>query len=146
MSGVIRALAKIYIHSGHMQEAEGLLLHYGKNFEKHYGNNNIEYAHFAYALGDFYVLKGEFDKAKEFLNKALKIFEKYKHICRYMCFESFGELYKTKKDERREKIYFKKAFNLIASKFPDNSAHVARLHSKFKHCDQKQLKFSYVYF
>ncbi|HQS84306.1 MAG TPA: tetratricopeptide repeat protein [Alphaproteobacteria bacterium] len=110
-----------------------------RSFEKNYGKNHVETSFALQNLGEVYLLENNLKVAESIFKRALSISHKNKYPDEYIILESLAEVYQRKSKKKtseylieQERLYLEKALTIIASNFPENSPHRARIMKKRK--------------
>ena len=131
-------LGSTYRHKGDREMAMKLLGESLAINEKHYGKSHIKTAQILNSLGKLGIVCQSFEKSKEYLETALKVYSIDKHHDRYKAYEALGDLY----NEMYRRGYgnrslmsksldnFQKAILVVEKHFPTDSTHIVRIRSK----------------
>ena len=149
MAEILAHFAALYLKQGDYLKAKEALLKARGPIEETYGADHVEAGYILKGLGEVGIFEGQFDQADDHLNRALFIFQKYKHPDQYLVLEALSDLFqhkalaaKAKGDQqggetfqKEADAYFKKALEHVNTHFPADSPHLVRLQDKLKEKD-----------
>lgn len=131
-------LGSAYRHKGDREMAMKFLSESLEINENYYGKNHIKTAQILNSLGKLGIVSQSFEKSKEYLEKALKIYSIDNHHDRYKAYEALGDLYNEmyRRGEGNRSLMskslenFQKAIIVVEKHFPSDSTHITRIRSK----------------
>ncbi|MBX9786602.1 MAG: tetratricopeptide repeat protein [Alphaproteobacteria bacterium] len=150
MAAIFAHFAVLYLKEGNYKKAKEFFQKARGPVEETYGVNHIKTAYILKGLGEVAILEGDFDQSSDHLNRALIIFQKYKHPEQYLVLEALSDLSyqktlaaKLKEDQQEHEkfrkeaeVYLKQALEHVKTHFPKNSPHLRRLQDKIKERDK----------
>ncbi len=131
-------LGSTYRHKGDREMAMKLLSESLAINQKHYGKSHIKTAQILNSLGKLGIVCQTFEKSKEYLENALKVYSIENHHDRYKVYEALGDLYNEmyRRGDGNRSIMskslenFQKAIVVVEKHFPTDSTHIVRIRSK----------------
>lgn len=142
----MRSLGNLYAKLGNYEKAKILLEQVLVIYEKNYGSNHIEVARALNDLGEVYCLSDDLKTSEEFLSRAIRIFEHYKHPEHYICLEHLSNLFMKKsmlavgggmmKESQdfkaRATSYLNQALEIVKTHFSKDSPHIPKIRAKLE--------------
>lgn len=146
MAEIFAHFAVLYLKEGNYKKAKEFFQKARGPVEETYGVDHIETGYILKGLGEVETFEGDFDKSGDHLNRALLIFQKYKHPDQYLVLEALSDLSfqkalaaKVKEDHQGDEkfrkeaeAYLQKALEHVNTNFPTDSPHLRRLQDKVK--------------
>jgi tetratricopeptide (TPR) repeat protein len=139
----LASLGNVYKEEQDFEKAKTLLNDSLTRLTEAYGKDHIKAAYPLRVLGQVYLHQGALEKAEQLLQQSLEISLKYDHPHRYQTLESLSELYLKKAESFANKNnqqhqalqlqalnFLKQAYEIVQSRFPNDSPHIKRLQSK----------------
>ena len=154
MGWVLFHLASTYKALGKRQQSQELfekvLKIYARNFER----ENVESARILRNIAEIYLERNRLEKAENLIKRSIKILQGHNHLETYMSLEILGEIYVKKytmltSTTSREEAWilksqamdqFSQALTIIEKRFPKNSTHIQRIHSRIKYIQGESTK------
>lgn len=144
MAEIFAHFAALYLKEGDYKKAKEFFQKAQGPIEETYGKDHVEVGYVLKGLGEIAILEGDFEQSGDHLNRALLIFQKYKHPDQYLVLEALSDLSrqkaltaKTKADQqghekfqKESEAYLKKALEHVNTHFPTDSPHLRRLQDK----------------
>ncbi|MBX9621277.1 MAG: tetratricopeptide repeat protein [Alphaproteobacteria bacterium] len=146
MAEIFAHFAVLHLNEGNYKKAKEFFQKAKGPIEETYGVDHVEAGYILKGLGEVAILEGDFDQSGNHLNRALLIFQKYKHSDQYLVLEALSDLFyqkalaaKTKEDLqgyekfwKKAEAYLQKALEHVNTNFPTDSPHLRRLQDKVK--------------
>ncbi len=152
MAEIFAHFAGLYLKEGNYKKAKEFFQKARGPVEETYGVDHVETGYILKGLGEVAILEGNFDQSGDHLNRALLIFQKYKHPDQYLVLEALSDLsyqkalaVKVKEDHQGYKkfrkeaeAYLQKALEHVNTNFPTDSPHLRRLQDKVKERNREE--------